>query len=394
MPDSHSAACGLENRVLLFAPMGRDAPLMRDVLAGAGITGLVCSGMADLCRNAASGAGAAVLAAEALTPDDLEELARLLAAQQPWSDLPLIMLLPRREAAPSQGLLMDALGKVGNLNLLERPLSIEALMNAVTLALRARRRQYQARDHMRQLEEVKEGLAQAITEATRANEAKSRFLAAASHDLRQPFQAMRLYHQIVADALDGTSAHRAALLLGDAITSGEELLNALLDLSTLEAGVTKVKIGTFEIGDVIRTVANDLGAIASAKELRLRVRPCSNVVVRSDNVLLKRIVRNLTINAIRYTERGGVLIGCRERADHVLVQVWDTGIGIPGDKLKYIFEDFYQVNNPERSRTNGMGLGLSIVDRMARLLGHTVSVHSLPGRGSVFSVQVPKAAGA
>lgn len=391
MPGSHSGICGLDERVLLFAPMGRDAQIMRDVLAGAGIAGEVCASVADLCRHVGSGAGAAMLTAEALTADCVEELARLLSAQQPWSDLPLIMLFPRREAAPSQGLIMEVLAKVGNLNLLERPLSIEALMNAVTLALRARRRQYQARDHMQQLEEIKEGLAQATTEATRANEAKSRFLAAASHDLRQPFQAMRLYHQLVADALEGTRTHRAALLLGDAISSGEDLLNALLDLSTLEAGVAKVEVGTFEIGDVIRTVANDLGPIASAKELRLRIRPPSNTVVRSDKVLLTRIVRNLAINAIRYTERGGILIGCRERADRVLVEVWDTGIGIPKDKLNQIFEDFYQVNNAARDRSKGMGLGLSIVDRMARLLGHDISVRSLPGRGSVFSVQVPRA---
>lgn len=283
-----------------------------------------------------------------------------------------------------------ALGKVGNLNLLERPLRIEAFLNAVALALRARRRQYQTRTHMRQLEEVKEGLAQATLEAVRANEAKSRFLAAASHDLRQPFQAMRLYHQIVTDALDGAPAHMAAVRLGDAITSGEDLLNALLDLSTLEAGVTKVVVSDFEIGQVLDSVGNDLGAVADKKGLTLRVRPAPRVMVRSDPVLLKRIIRNLAMNAVRYTERGKVLIGCRPRSDHVQVQVWDTGIGIAADKVNRIFEDFFQINNVERDRSKGMGLGLSIVERMARLLNHQISVRSKPGRGSVFTVTVAR----
>lgn len=364
------AGTALEERVFIHAPFGRDAEVMRDVLAGAGITAAICQSAGRLCADIAVGGGAAVVTVEALGVDDLDRLAKVLAAQPPWSDFPLIVLFNVRDATRSQEVVLDTLGKAGNLNLLERPLRIEAFLNAVALALRARRRQYQARDHMQQLEDVKEGLAQATLEAVRANEAKSRFLAAASHDLRQPFQAMRLYQQIVADALDGTPAGKAAARLGDAITSGEDLLNALLDLSTLEAGVTKVVVSDFDLGEVLQTVGNDLGAVADAKGLALRVHPTPRVMVRSDPVLLKRMIRNLTMNAIRYTDRGKVLIGCRARPDHVLVQVWDTGIGIAADKVDQIFEDFFQINNAERDSSKGMGLGLSIVDRMARLLDH------------------------
>jgi signal transduction histidine kinase len=376
--------------VLIYAPFGRDAEVMREMLAGRGVAALVCHTADQFCANLATGAAAAIATIEALAGGDLDRLAKILAAQPPWSDLPFIVLFNKRDAAVSQKLLLETLGKVGNLNLLERPLRIEALLNAVALSLRARQRQYQAREHMRELEEAKHSLAKATDEAVRANEGKSRFLAAASHDLRQPFQAMRLYHAIVADALQGTPAHRAAVGLGDAITSGEDLLNALLDLSTLDAGVTKVQISDFDLGQVLHTVTNDLGAIAQGKGLALRVRPAPRVIVRSDEVLLKRMIRNLTMNAIRYTERGKILVCCRARPDHVLVQVWDTGIGIPADKANQIFEDFYQVGNVERDSSKGMGLGLSIVDRMARLLDHKITVQSVYGRGSVFTVKVAR----
>lgn len=376
-----------DERILIFAPFGRDAQVISDVLAEIGAC-VICPSVSELCAEIAAGAGTAIIAVDAIIFDDLDKLARVLTAQPAWSDFPLIVLFHEREAAAAQMLLQSGLAKVGNLNLLERPLNINALKNAVTLALRARRRQYQTKAQMQQLEEAKEHLAQARNEAERANEAKSRFLAAASHDLRQPFQAMCLFHQIVADALHGMPASKAAKALGDAIASGEDLLNSLLDLSTLEAGVTKVEIADVPICEILDTVANDLGAIASDKGLALRVRSCS-AVIRSDPVLLKRIIRNLTINAIRYTERGSVLIGCRIRhPHHLLVEVWDTGIGISSDKMSQIFEDFYQINNVERDRAKGIGLGLSIVDRMARMLGHEVSVRSLPGRGSVFSVKV------
>lgn len=376
--------------VLIHAPFGRDAEVIRDALASVGASAMICGSIGQFCAQFEAEAGAGIITAEALAFDDLQRLASALAAQPPWSDFPLIILFESRGAAGSQDVLLTALSSVGNLNMLERPLRVEALTNAVTLALRARRRQYEAQAHMRQLEEAQEGLARARNEAIRANEAKTRFLAAASHDLRQPFQAMRLFHHIVSAAVAATPASVAAARLGDAIQSGEDLLNSLLDLSTLEAGVTKVDMREFGLTDVLQTVANDLGGIAAGKGLELRVRSCP-VAVRSDPVLLTRMIRNLAINAIRYTERGKVLLGCRARVDHVLIQVWDTGIGIAADKVEQIFEDFYQVDNPERDRSKGIGLGLSIVERMARLLGHDISVRSRPGRGTVFTVKVARA---
>ncbi|MBC7905521.1 MAG: hypothetical protein H7Y60_02080 [Rhodospirillaceae bacterium] len=271
--EADAAAC--RERVLIYAPFGRDPQVILDVLAGAGVCGTICPTVRAFCTEIAAGAGAAIMAMEAIGLDELHDLAGVLTAQPPWSDLPLIVLFHSSDAAASEALVLASLFKVGNLNLLERPLRIDALLNAVTLALRARRRQYQAEAHMRDLVEAQEHLAQARNEAVRANLAKSRFLAAASHDLRQPFQAMLLYHHMVTDAVQGTPAAQAAKALGEAINSGEDLLNSLLDLSTLDAGVTKVEIAEIQVLDVLQTVANDLGAVAAGKGLGLRVHPCT-----------------------------------------------------------------------------------------------------------------------
>lgn len=230
-------------------------------------------------------------------------------------------------------------------------------------------------------------------EAERANRAKSSFLAAASHDLRQPFQAMHLYHAVLAGHDVDARARQAIDGLRQAMEAGEELLQALLDVSSFEAGTVRPAIVTFPVGEVIADVTAEYRDIAAQHGIDLRTR-ASGALVASDRVLLKRMIRNLVHNALRYTRCGGILIGCRRRGDAVLVQVWDTGIGIAEPHLTMIFEDFYQVDNPSRDRNRGLGLGLSIVQRTGQLLGHKVSVASRPGRGSVFTIAVPLMASA
>ncbi|HXV23991.1 MAG TPA: hybrid sensor histidine kinase/response regulator [Alphaproteobacteria bacterium] len=225
-------------------------------------------------------------------------------------------------------------------------------------------------------------------EAERANAAKSRFLATASHDLRQPFQAMRLFHHILQSRLADSGTREIATRLGEAMQAGEELLNALLDISTLEAGTVEPRLADFPIQSMLTRLAQEFEPQASAKGLDFRMVP-SLAVVRSDSVLLERMVRNLLNNALRYTQRGGILLGCRRRAGRWNLIVVDTGIGIPVEKQQAVFEDFFQIGNPERDRSQGLGLGLPIVARMARLLDHPVSVRSRPGHGSVFSISVP-----
>lgn len=230
-------------------------------------------------------------------------------------------------------------------------------------------------------------LMEARAEAERANEAKSRFLAAASHDLRQPFQAMRLFHHLLDQQLADVRQREISRKLSEAMSGGEGLLNSLLDISTLEAGRITPSISEVPVREVLAQVTGELEPQATAKGLSLRVVPCS-AVVRSDPVLLTRMVRNLLTNAVRYTRDGRVLVGCRRSGSHLRIEVWDTGPGIPADKLDAIFEDFYRLESGREGDGRGLGLGLSIVSRLARLLQHRASVRSWPGRGSVFSIEV------
>jgi PAS domain S-box-containing protein len=238
---------------------------------------------------------------------------------------------------------------------------------------------------------VKDRLEAARKEAVRANEAKSNFLAAASHDLRQPFQAMRLFHQVLRNlAADTPKIANVVDALGKAMDSGEELLDALLDLSTLDAGQVTHNPAAFGAHDFFAELANEYAEIVTRKTLRFRcVR--SDVMIVSDRVLLKRIVRNLLNNALRYTSHGGILLGGRRQGDCFCIQVVDTGIGIPAEHIDRVHDEFYQIDNDGRDRAQGLGLGLAIVKKTAQLLGHDLTIASQPGKGSVFGIRVRQA---
>ena len=225
--------------------------------------------------------------------------------------------------------------------------------------------------------------------AESANLAKSRFLAAASHDLRQPMHALTLYLDTLGDD-DVQGAARANL--GNArlcAKTMDGMFRALLDISRLDAGAVMTDIQFFSMASLLERVRMEFEPQARSKGLSLKVRPCAQVV-QSDPALVERILRNLISNAIRYTVRGGILVGCRVRGANLRVAVYDTGPGIAAAELDKIFEEFYQVGNPERDRAKGIGLGLAIVSRLAVLLGTPVSVASHVGHGSMFAVDLPR----
>ena len=224
--------------------------------------------------------------------------------------------------------------------------------------------------------------------AEEANVAKSRFLAVASHDLRQPLHALELFVQALEDTSLPTHAQQLVANVRRSVDSMEELFDALLDISRLDAGVVSAREEVIALAGVLERLSFEYSAIAQRKGLSLRVMKTS-VCVRSDPTLLARIVRNLVANAVRYTERGRVTIGCRRRGDQVSIEVWDTGPGIPAEKYLEVFQEFAQLGNPERDRRKGLGLGLAIVERLAKLLGHTVRLRSVPGKGSVFALTLP-----
>jgi len=235
-----------------------------------------------------------------------------------------------------------------------------------------------------------DALREAHAEAERANRAKSRFLAAASHDLRQPLQAAHLFAAALRIGLREPGDLQLLGSIEDALKSANELLDALLDVSRLDAGVLAPQLRNFAVADLLEQIETEFSAAAREKRLTLRVLP-SSVTVRTDPLLLGRILRNLVSNALRYTHRGRVLVGCRRAGDRLAIDVLDTGIGIAPDKIERIFEEFYQIGNPERDRTRGLGLGLAIVAGLAKLLDHPIRVRSEPGHGSVFRVLVPLA---
>ena len=220
-------------------------------------------------------------------------------------------------------------------------------------------------------------------EAEKANLAKTRFLAAASHDLRQPLHALGLFAAALNDREEDPEKRNLVGHINQSIGALDSLFNGVLDVSKLDARAVSPNIRNVPLQPVFDRIAAEFAAEAEAQLLRLRLRP-TVLVVRTDPVLLERILRNLVQNAIRYTRNGGVLVGARARGGFAHVEVWDTGIGIPADEQSRIFEEFYQVGNPERDRGKGLGLGLAIVARLSTLLGHPLAVLSRPGRGSVF----------
>ena len=232
-------------------------------------------------------------------------------------------------------------------------------------------------------------LAAARAEAERATRSKSRFLSAANHDLRQPFQAIHLFLHLLQSKISDPAQQSLVTRIQEAVQSGETLLTSLLELSTLEAGNVRPAVVRVPVSEVLEKLIREFDAPAVAKGLRLRFMPCG-AVVTTDPALLERMLRHLIGNAIRFTAKGSVMVGCRRRGNRIRIEVWDTGYGIPEDRQAAIFEEFTQIPGPgSRDRGRGLGLGLAIVERIANLLGHSVEVRSVRGKGSVFSVTLP-----
>jgi PAS domain S-box-containing protein len=236
---------------------------------------------------------------------------------------------------------------------------------------------------------MEQALAAAKDEAERADHAKTRFLAAASHDLRQPVQSMLLFMSVLKERLGHERAAAAALdAMDQSLDALRLLLDSLLDISRLDAGVIEPQPIDMPLTQLLDRMAAEYEPRAAALGLRFRI-VRSTIAVRSDPALLERILRNLIENALRYTRKGGILVGCRGSGDRARIIVADTGIGIARERIDDIFEEFYQLGNPERDRSKGLGLGLAVVRRLSGLLDHTVQVRSRPGSGSIFSIELP-----
>jgi Na+/proline symporter/signal transduction histidine kinase/CheY-like chemotaxis protein len=245
------------------------------------------------------------------------------------------------------------------------------------------------RDRTEELTRLNSELALAKSTAEDASISKTRFLAAASHDILQPLNAARLYVTSLVERQSGGEDSRLVENIDDSLEAIEEILGALLDISRLDAGAMTTSVTNFKIGDLMRSLEIEFAPSARAKGLDLIFVPCS-LPVRSDRLLLRRLLQNLISNAIKYTPRGRVLVGCRRRGQSLRIGIYDTGVGIPVLKRGEIFKEFHRLEQGARI-ARGLGLGLSIVERLARVLGHGIALDSIASGGSQFSVTVPTA---
>lgn len=278
-------------------------------------------------------------------------------------------------------------------------LGLAAIMYLATLLMQARNSARAARgaielrfenlELVNRLRQASADSRHAQQEAEQANIAKSRFLAAASHDLRQPIHAQGLFLEVLGKTALTPRQQDLLVNIQSATNASAEMLHSLLDYSRVEAGVITPQRQVFSLQALLNKMERELAPLANNKGLFYRTHDTAEQVL-SDPSLIELILRNLISNAIRYTEQGGILIGCRRRGNQLLLEVWDSGIGIDPHQQQEIFVEFHQLGNPERDRKKGLGLGLAIVHGLTQLLQHPLQLQSRPGLGSVFRLSLPR----
>ncbi len=270
-------------------------------------------------------------------------------------------------------------------------LAVLLLLSGLGTASFARKLHNMVRTEIRYRHEsefLHKALLQKAEEAHQAVQDKSKFLAAASHDLRQPLHSLTLFFDILKEANSDSERKMLHPKVDASLEAMRKLFDALLDMSHLEARVTQVDIRHIELSRLVKDITNEFVPDAEHKDLKLRVY-AQPLAVHTDSLLLERILRNLLSNALRYTIKGGVLVSCRSRSRGVLLQVWDTGSGIPEESYDDVFCEFRQLDSNNGNSNEGLGLGLSLVSRMSKLLDHPLSLKSVVGKGTTFSLLIP-----
>jgi signal transduction histidine kinase/CheY-like chemotaxis protein len=360
-----------EERILVLAPLGRDAPLAQRVLGEAGLEVEICPDVPDLCRRISEGAGAVLLTEEVLTSPHLPQLAAVLEAQPSWSDLPIALF----------GSIEAPLARVANVTLLDRPVRIRTLVSAMGSALRARRRQYQTRD-----------LLEAVRRSVRE---RDQFLAMLGHELRNPLAAVLTASELL-DRSAGEKFQRERAVIGRQARNLGRLVDDLLEVSRVTTGKIALRLTRIDVAELVQRSLNAAEDLARRQRVELLpLRAQGRVVVFADPLRLEQVVGNLLTNAIKYTPAGGrVEAHIAEQEGRALVRVRDTGIGISADILPRVFELFAQAPASLDRAQGGMGIGLTLVKRLITLHGGDVRATSEgPGKGSEFEVRLPLAPG-
>ncbi|WP_437874345.1 ATP-binding response regulator [Sorangium sp. So ce513] len=382
-------------RVLVLAPVGRDAPLLCQVLGQGGIEAAPCGRVDELVRGLLDGAGAAVLTEEALSPTAVSALIEALAAQPPWSDLPLLLLAGAEPLAPRSAQAVALLGAAGNLTVLERPVRKLTLVTAVQAALRARRRQLEVRDLVERERAARQAAETARHEAEDASRVKDEFLANVSHELRTPLNAILLricaLNNGAADAQEVTSG---LLAIERSARAQSRLVEDLLDLARMASGKLRLSVQDVELAHVAEAAVEVVRPAAEARRIRLEAALDAGLGrARVDPERIQQVLWNLLSNAVKFTPAGGrVRLSVRRDGGEVRIEVADSGCGIRPELLPHVFERFRQDDTAAQRRKGGLGLGLAICREIVELHGGTLAADS-PGEGlgAVFTVTLPLA---
>ena len=382
--------------VAVLAPTGRDADVTCRVLVDEGFRPAVCDDMDALCAAIADGAGALLIAEEALGPPARDQLLAALDRQPPWSDIPLVVLTGEGELSGVPTKPVATLVERTNLTLLERPVRRATFVTTMRSALRARARQFEVRDYLVERGEHESRLQEARKQAEVANDAKTRFLATMSHELRTPLNAIAGYAELMSLELHGpiTTEQRADL---QRIERSQRyllsLINDILNFAKIESGQLALDVRSFAIDPLLRELDAFVAPQIAAKRVQYsyesREPACR---VHADEEKVQQILLNLLSNAIKFTPDGGrITVRCVPDDGQVHVSVTDTGPGVPVAKRDTIFEPFVQLDRGLTSTAQGTGLGLSISRDLARKMGGDLTVDEAPGGGATFHLTLPRA---
>ncbi|MEO6185020.1 MAG: ATP-binding protein [Steroidobacteraceae bacterium] len=387
--DAATTAKAEETRILVLPPTYADGVAISKLLDSVDISCVVVSGVSELCECVEQGAGCVVLSEEAVLTNSLQLLA-CLAHQPVWSELPLIILSkPGRESA----MLADFLPHLRSVSVVERPMRMSTLLSLVRSNMRARMRQYQVRDFLREREQLLESERVARGEAERAGRMKDEFLATLSHELRTPLNAVLGWTHL----LRKRSGHSDEVTNGLAVIernarSQAKIIGDLLDMSRIISGKVHLEVQPVDMSAVIEATIETMQHAADAKAIRLSFEPGDEPsVVRGDPNRLQQVLWNLLTNAVKFTPHGGqVAVKLTQTDRHAQVEVADSGEGIDAGFLPHIFDRFRQADASSARRHGGLGLGLSIVRQLVELHGGSVSARSAgPGAGTTFRVVLP-----
>jgi signal transduction histidine kinase len=379
-----SDASSAQERVLILAPTGGDAPLACEVLARPGILAESAGNLAELCSKMKEGVGVILIAEEAITPDNVSLLQQSLTEQEPWSDVPIILMTTSKEKIFAGEDMLNLFSPAGNVSLLERPFHFVTLISSVRAALRARRRQYQVRD--------------LLMEQQSALNQRDEFLSVASHELRTPLTTLKLQTQLRQFAVQRGDSSVYTKTEVDALLQMTErqanrlarLVDDMLDISRIVNGKLALNTGFVELGKLVKDVIeNSVPSWTNSLDL-FTVEVPHSVSGIWDRYRIEQVVTNLVTNALKYGEGKPVQVRVKKTETNAVLEVEDQGMGIAPENLERIFQRFERAS--EGTQISGLGLGLYITREIVELHRGRVYVRSELGKGSTFVVELPSAA--